>query len=38
MEALGEEIRRLGEKIARLALIHLNTHLPMYETEGFLGI
>ena len=36
MDALADEIRRLGEKIARLALIHLNTHLPLYESDGFL--
>jgi len=36
MDALTDEIRRLGEKIARLAIIHLNTHLPLYESEGFL--
>jgi len=35
MESLTDEIRRLAEKIARLALIHLNTHLPLYESEGF---
>ncbi|KDR82779.1 hypothetical protein GALMADRAFT_151826 [Galerina marginata CBS 339.88] len=35
MESLTDEIRRLAEKTARLALIHLNTHLPLYETEGF---
>ena len=36
MDALTDEIRRLGEKIARLAIIHLNTHLPLYESDGFL--
>jgi hypothetical protein len=36
MDALTDEIRRLGEKIARLAIIHLNTHLSLYETDGFL--
>ncbi|KAF9568781.1 Tcp11-domain-containing protein [Agrocybe pediades] len=35
MEALHENICSLAEKIARLALVHLNTHLPMYEMEGF---
>ncbi|KAF8908869.1 T-complex protein 11-domain-containing protein [Gymnopilus junonius] len=35
MESLTDEIRRLAEKIARLALIHLYTHLPLYESEGF---
>ena len=36
MDALTDEIRRLGEKIARLAIIHLNTHLLLYESDGFL--
>jgi len=36
MDALTDEIRRVGEKIARLAIIHLNTHLSLYETDGFL--
>jgi len=35
MEPLHEDICKLAEKIARLALVHLNTHLPMYEQEGF---
>ncbi|KAF8964294.1 T-complex protein 11-domain-containing protein [Flammula alnicola] len=38
MESLTEEVRKLAEKIARLALVHLNTHLSMYESEGFLGL
>ena len=37
MEALTDEIRRLAEKISRLTLIHLNSYLPLYETEGFLS-
>ena len=37
MEALTDEIRRLTEKISRVALIHLNSYLPLYETEGFLS-
>lgn len=37
MEALTDEIRRLAEKISRVALIHLNSYLPLYETEGFLS-
>jgi hypothetical protein len=36
MDVLTDEIRRLGEKIARLAIIHLNTHLSLYESDGFL--
>ncbi|KAF8158381.1 T-complex protein 11-domain-containing protein [Crassisporium funariophilum] len=36
MESLTDEIKRLAEKISRLALIHLNAYLPLYETEGFL--
>ncbi|PPR01749.1 hypothetical protein CVT24_001569 [Panaeolus cyanescens] len=34
MECLGDEIRRLAEDVSRLALIHLNTYLPLYESEG----
>ena len=37
MEALTDEIRRLAEKISRLTLIHLNSYLPLYESEGFLS-
>ena len=37
MEALTDEIRRLAEKTSRLTLIHLNSYLPLYETEGFLS-
>ncbi|KAF8208914.1 T-complex protein 11-domain-containing protein [Mycena galopus ATCC 62051] len=36
MEALGEEISLLAENISKLALIHLNTYLPLYEVEHFL--
>ncbi|KAG5648312.1 hypothetical protein DXG03_004884 [Asterophora parasitica] len=36
MEPLAEEIRTLSEKISRLALIHLNAYLPLYEQDGFL--
>jgi len=36
MEALGEEIGLLAENISRLALIHINAYLPMYEVEHFL--
>ncbi|TFK74796.1 hypothetical protein BDN72DRAFT_946910 [Pluteus cervinus] len=35
MEPLAEEIRCLSEKISRLALIHLNAFLPLYEQDGF---
>ncbi|KAG6841981.1 hypothetical protein C0991_004472 [Blastosporella zonata] len=37
MEPLAEEIRTLAEKISRLALIHLNAYLPLYEQDGFLA-
>ncbi|KAG6918756.1 hypothetical protein DXG01_011947 [Tephrocybe rancida] len=37
MEPLAEEIRTLSEKISRLALIHLNAYLPLYEQDGFLA-
>ncbi|KAJ6508838.1 T-complex protein 11-domain-containing protein [Mycena sanguinolenta] len=36
MEALAEEIGLLAENISKLALIHLNTYLPLYEAEHFL--
>ena len=36
MEPLIEEIGTLSEKIARVALIHLNAFLPLYEQDGFL--
>ncbi|KAG5635357.1 hypothetical protein H0H81_011558 [Sphagnurus paluster] len=36
MEPLADEIKSLSEKISRLALIHLNAYLPLYEQEGFL--
>jgi len=36
MEPLTEEIGALSEKIARVALIHLNAFLPLYEQDGFL--
>jgi hypothetical protein len=35
MEAILEDARELAEKLARLALIHLNTFLGMYESDGF---
>ena len=38
MEPLTDEIRTLSEKISRLALIHLNAFLPLYEQEGFLEL
>lgn len=38
MEPLADEIRALAEKISRLALIHLNAFLPLYEQEGFLAL
>jgi len=37
MEPLADEIRSLSEKISRLALIHLNAYLPLYEKEAFLS-
>lgn len=36
MEPLVDEIRSLAERISRLALIHLNAYLPLYEQDGFL--
>ncbi|KAF9533259.1 T-complex protein 11-domain-containing protein [Crepidotus variabilis] len=36
MEGILDDARELAEKLARLALIHLNTFLAMYESEGFL--
>ncbi|KAF9013512.1 T-complex protein 11-domain-containing protein [Cyathus striatus] len=36
MEPLADEIRSLSEKISRLAIIHLNAYLPLYEKDGFL--
>ena len=36
MEAILEDARALAEKLARLALIHLNTFLGMYESDDFL--
>ncbi|KAJ7069816.1 T-complex 11 [Mycena amicta] len=36
MEVLEEEIGVLAENIARLALIHVNTYLGVYESENFL--
>ncbi|KAF8895387.1 T-complex protein 11-domain-containing protein [Infundibulicybe gibba] len=35
VEALADEVRALAEKIARVALIHLNAFLPLYEQDGF---
>jgi hypothetical protein len=35
MEAILEDAKELAEKLARLALIHLNTFLGMYESDGF---
>jgi len=35
MEAILEDAGDLAEKLARLALIHLNTFLGMYESDGF---
>jgi hypothetical protein len=36
MEPLVDEIRSLAERLSRLALIHLNAYLPIYEEDGFL--
>ncbi|KAF9267453.1 hypothetical protein L218DRAFT_955334 [Marasmius fiardii PR-910] len=35
MEPLTEEIRSLVDKISRLALVHLNVYLPVYERPEF---
>lgn len=36
MECLTEEIQSLGEKLSKLALIHLGVYLPLYEQDKFL--
>ena len=36
MEPLAEEIQSLAERLSRLALIHLNAYLPLYEQDDFL--
>jgi hypothetical protein len=36
MEPLGEEIQSLAERLSRLALIHLNAYLTLYQQPGFL--
>ncbi|KAF7288584.1 Vacuolar ATP synthase subunit B [Mycena chlorophos] len=36
LETLDQEIAALAESIARLALIHINTYLGVYENENFL--
>ncbi|KAF7299110.1 Vacuolar ATP synthase subunit B [Mycena indigotica] len=36
MEVLQDEINTLAENISRLALIHINTYLAVYESENFL--
>ncbi|KZT19457.1 Tcp11-domain-containing protein [Neolentinus lepideus HHB14362 ss-1] len=38
LEPLAAEIQHLGERLAKLAVIHLNTYLPLYEQEGFLDL
>jgi hypothetical protein len=38
MEVLAEEIGALVENIARLALIHINAYLPLYQVEHFLDL
>lgn len=38
MEPLTEDIHTLSEKISRLAVIHLNAFLPLYEQDGFLDM
>ena len=38
-DALGiaPEIARLAERVARLAAVHLHTHLPLYEAGVLLS-
>jgi hypothetical protein len=36
MEPLTDEIRSLAERLSRLALIHINAYLPLYEQDNFL--
>lgn len=38
LEPLATEVRHLGERLGKLAVIHLNTYLPLYEQEGFLDL
>jgi hypothetical protein len=35
MEPLADETKSLGERLSKLALIHLNAYLPLYEQEQF---
>lgn len=36
IEPLADEIRSLAERLSRLALIHINAYLPLYEQDNFL--
>ncbi|EIN12618.1 Tcp11-domain-containing protein [Punctularia strigosozonata HHB-11173 SS5] len=36
LEPLTSEIKHLGERIAKLATIHLNVYGPLYEQNGFM--
>lgn len=38
MEPFADEIRAVSEKITRLALVHLNAFLPLYEHPSFMEI
>jgi len=35
MEPLADEIKSIGERLSKLALIHLNAYLPLYEQEQY---
>jgi hypothetical protein len=37
-EPLTEEIQSLAERLSKLALIHLNAYLPLYEQDAFWGL
>ncbi|KAI0311719.1 T-complex protein 11-domain-containing protein [Amylostereum chailletii] len=35
LEALGPEVRQLTERLAKLAILHLNVYQSVYEQDGF---
>ncbi|KDQ62422.1 hypothetical protein JAAARDRAFT_30329 [Jaapia argillacea MUCL 33604] len=38
LEPMASEIRHLGDRVSRLAIVNLATYAPMYEAEGFLNL
>jgi hypothetical protein len=36
LEPLAAEIKQLGERVAKLATIHLNVYGPLYESSGYM--